>query len=97
MLHAKNEHGWLTIGLSGHQPSLGEPYISTGSLYLCLCGLLPLGLPPDNEFWSSAPADWSSKKIWAGQDAGCDHALSEDKHPTLGGINSSASSEQRTV
>ena len=57
MLHAKNEHGWLTIGLSGHQPSLGEPYISTGSLYLCLCGLLPLGLPPDNEFWSSTPVD----------------------------------------
>ena len=54
--------GWLTIGLCGHQPSLGEPYVSTGSLYLCLCGLLPLGLPPDNEFWSSAPADWSSKK-----------------------------------
>ena len=41
-----DERGWLTIGLCGHQPSLGEPYISTGSLYVCLCGLLPLGLPP---------------------------------------------------
>jgi hypothetical protein len=90
-----DQQGWLTIGLCGHQPSLGEPYVSTGSLYLCLCGLLPLGLPPDNEFWSSAPADWSSRKIWAGQDAACDHALSETKSPTLGGINSSASSEQR--
>jgi hypothetical protein len=90
-----DERGWLTIGLCGHQPSLGEPYISTGSLYLCLCGLLPLGLPPNDKFWNSAPAGWSSRKIWAGQDAACDHALSETKSPTLGGINSSASSEQR--
>jgi hypothetical protein len=26
--------GWLQIGLAGHQPGLGETYISTGSLYL---------------------------------------------------------------
>lgn len=60
--------GWLTIGLSGHQPSIGESYISTGSLYLCAVGLLPMGLPPRDEFWSAPPADWTSRKIWAGQD-----------------------------
>ena len=27
--------GWLRIGLCGHQPGIGETYISTGSLYLC--------------------------------------------------------------
>jgi len=90
-----DERGWLTIGLCGHQPSLGEPYISTGSLYLCLCGLLPLGLPPDDEFWSSAPADWSSRKIWAGQDAAMDHALSEEKRPAMSDLDSSASPEHR--
>ena len=26
--------GWLRIGLAGHQPGIGERYISTGSLYL---------------------------------------------------------------
>ena len=36
--------GWLRIGFCGHQPGVGETYISTGSLYLCAVGLLPLGL-----------------------------------------------------
>jgi len=27
--------GWLRIGFCGHQPGIGESYISTGSLYLC--------------------------------------------------------------
>jgi hypothetical protein len=38
-------NGWLTVGFSGHQPSVAEPYISTGSTSLCSVGLLPLGLP----------------------------------------------------
>ncbi len=46
------DRGWLTIGLCGHQPHLGEPYISTGSLYLCATALLPLGLPPSHPFWT---------------------------------------------
>ncbi len=37
--------GWLQIGLCGHQPAIGETYISTGSLYLCTVAFLPLGLP----------------------------------------------------
>lgn len=67
--------GWLTIGFCGHQPKIGERYISTGSVYLCAVGLLPLGLPPDDEFWKSAPADWTSRKIWAGQNLDADHAI----------------------
>ena len=35
-----------TPGFCGYQPPLAEGYISTGSLYLCSAGLLPLGLPP---------------------------------------------------
>ena len=67
--------GWLRIGFSGHQPRLGERYISTGSLYLCAVGLLPLGLPPEDEFWTAAPEDWTSRRIWAGEDLGADRAL----------------------
>ncbi len=66
--------GWLRIGLSGSQPGLGEGYISTGSLYLCATAFLPLGLPPADSFWSSPPQNWTSKRIWSGQDAPLDHA-----------------------
>lgn len=67
--------GWLTIGFCGHQPNIGERYISTGSLYLCAVGLLPLGLPPDDAFWTAPPADWTAKKIWSGQNVHADHAI----------------------
>jgi len=70
-----DEKGWLSIGFSGHQPGAGESYISTGSLYLCTAGLLPLGLPPSDPFWSNPPVDWTSKKIWKGEDFRADHAL----------------------
>jgi len=70
-----DEKGWLRIGFCGHQPNIGEGYISTGSLYLCSVGLLPLGLPPSDPFWTDAPAEWSSKKIWSGKDTPADHAV----------------------
>jgi hypothetical protein len=70
-----DEKGWLRIGLAGHQPGLGEPYISTGSLYLCTAAFLPLGLPAENRFWSGAAAPWSSVKVWQGADVRADHAL----------------------
>ena len=66
--------GWLQIGLAGHQPGLGEGYISTGSLYLCSAAWLPLGLPPADAFWSQPPARWTQQKIWSGEDAKNDHA-----------------------
>lgn len=68
-------NGWLHIGFCGHQPSLGERYISTGSLYLTLCGFPPLGLPESDPFWSEPDADWTSKRVWNGEKVGCDHAL----------------------
>jgi len=70
-----DKDGWLTIGFCGHQPSLGERYISTGSLYLCAVGLLPLGLPVTDDFWSGTQTEWTAKRIWSGQDMAADHAL----------------------
>ncbi len=66
--------GWLRIGFCGHQPHLAESYISTGSLYLCSVALLPLGLPPTDVFWTGAAEDWTSLRIWSGQDSPADHA-----------------------
>ena len=70
-----DDRGWLTIGFCGHQPALGERYISTGSLYLCATGLVPLGLPSDDDFWAAGPTDWTAKRIWSGQNMPADRAL----------------------
>jgi hypothetical protein len=67
--------GWLQIGFCGHQPGIGESYISTGSLYLCSVGLLPLGLGPGEEFWSAPPQPWTAARAWSGQACPIDHAL----------------------
>jgi hypothetical protein len=73
-----DKNGWLTIGFCGHQPGIGEHYISTGSLYLCTLAFLPLGLPPSDEFWASEGVDWTSKKAYAGKEFPIDKALSGD-------------------
>ena len=67
--------GWLRIGFCGHQPGIGETYISTGSLYLCAAAFLPLGLPASDDFWSSPPQPWTAARAWAGQSFPIDHAL----------------------
>jgi len=73
--HTFDDDGWLRIGFCGHQPDVGEPYISTGSLYLCAVALLPLGLPAADDFWSRAPQPWTSAKAWSGEAFPIDHAL----------------------
>jgi hypothetical protein len=69
--------GWLRIGFCGHQPEVGETYISTGSLYLCAMGLLPLGLAPTDEFWAAPPQPWTSARAWSGQPFPIDRALTQ--------------------
>jgi hypothetical protein len=73
-----DDSGWLRIGFCGHQPTLAEGYISTGSLYLCSAALLPLGLPESNPFWKNPAARWTSQRLWAGESLPPDHAMSED-------------------
>jgi hypothetical protein len=68
-------NGWVTVGFCGHQPHLGESYISTGSLYLCASVFLPLGLRPADPFWRAPGEDWTSRRIWRGEDAPADHAI----------------------
>lgn len=67
--------GWLTIGFCGHQPGVGEPYISTGSLYLCSVALLPLGLHWSDPFWSAPDTPFTQQRAWSGQPFAIDHAL----------------------
>lgn len=70
-----DENGWLRVGVCGHQPGLGERYISTGSLYLCTAVFLPLGLPESDPFWSAPDAEWTMKALWRGVDHTCQKAL----------------------
>lgn len=70
-----DSNGWLTIGFCGHQPDIAETYISTGSVYLCSVGLLALGLSADDPFWADNAEDWTSKKIWNGENLPNDHAI----------------------
>src|SRR5262249_43480675 len=67
--------GWLRIGFCGHQPGVGENYISTGSLYLCGAGLVALGLDATDPFWSAPPQPWTSVRAWSGQAFPIDRAL----------------------
>lgn len=81
-------NGWLQIGFCGHQPALGEGYISTGSLYLCSAGLLPLGLPVTAGFWSAPAERWTSQRLWSGENVAADHALNDARQvdvPVLNG------------
>ncbi|MES2777352.1 MAG: DUF2264 domain-containing protein [Bacteroidota bacterium] len=71
--------GWLNIGVFGNQPNMAEYYITTGSLYLCSVGLLPLGLPANDPFWTGKAEDWTSKKLWKGINLTADHAYTEKK------------------
>lgn len=66
--------GWLRVGIAGYQPAVRESYISTGSLYLCLNGLLHLGLPANDPLWASPAKDWTQKRLWAGENVPSDHA-----------------------
>ena len=72
---AFDANGWLTIGFCGHQPGVGETYISTGSLYLCSVALLPLGLPSSDPFWSTSDVPFTQQRAWSGQAFPIDHAL----------------------
>jgi hypothetical protein len=72
-------NGWLQVGAVGHQPSIREGYISTGSLYLCLCGLVELGLPAHDPFWTAPAEPWTQKRIWSGMDVPADHAYHDKK------------------
>lgn len=60
--------GFLTIGFTRHQPSLGDIYSNAGSMYIASEGLLALGLPPTDPYWTAPPQSWTMRKAYAGED-----------------------------
>jgi hypothetical protein len=67
-------NGWLSIGLYGAQPNIGDFYNNQGSPYLATAIFLPLGLSDKDPFWADPPEKWSAQKIWGGMDFPNDHA-----------------------
>ncbi len=72
-----NEHGFLNVGFVGRGEGIGERYIASASCYLCLHGLWPLGLPPEDPFWAGPNTPWTTRRLWAGEDVPADHALDD--------------------
>ncbi len=67
--------GFLRIGVCGSQPDMGEGYISTGSLYLCMAVFLPLGLPAEDPFWADPDEMWTQAKMWSGLPMQAGHSI----------------------
>lgn len=70
-----DKDGWLRIGFAGSQIGMSESYINNGSTYLCSMGLLALGLPASDPFWSAPYTEWTNLKAWNGIDVSADKAL----------------------
>ncbi len=69
------KNGWLTIGLYGDQPGIGDVYNNQGSPYICTNIFLPLGLPDTDPFWANPAAKWTAQKVWSGEDFPKDHSV----------------------
>lgn len=59
-----NDKGFLTLGFAGHQPELADWYSNSGSMYITSEGLLMLGLPASDSFWTSPAEDWTQKQAF---------------------------------
>jgi hypothetical protein len=68
--------GWMSIGLCGEQPALGESYIGTASVYLASFVFPALGLPETDPFWAAADLPWTQVRLWQlSENLPADHAL----------------------
>ena len=66
---------WLSAGVNGHQPGMMNPYGDTGALYLICLGLVQLGLPATDPFWTDPAMACTQAQIWTeGKDIGLDEA-----------------------
>ena len=70
-----DQNGWLRLGVVGFQPGVRETYNASGSLYICLLGLVHLGLPADDRYWTDPPVPWTQQRIWSGADVPRDRSL----------------------
>lgn len=63
-----NADGFLTIGFTRHQPSLGDIYSNAGSMYIASESLIALGLPANDSYWTAPALPWTMRLAYSGQD-----------------------------
>lgn len=61
-------NGFLTIGFTRHQPSLGDWYSNAGSMYIASESLIALGLPANDSYWTVPALPWTLRLAYSGQD-----------------------------
>ncbi|HEU5066701.1 MAG TPA: DUF2264 domain-containing protein [Sphingomicrobium sp.] len=71
-----DSRGFLTIGFTRAQPSLGDWYSDTGSMYIASESLVALGLPPNAPFWTLPGEPWTMRLAYSGQDFPKDYPVS---------------------
>ena len=74
-----DKDGWLTIGVCGDQPELGDTYLSTPCVYLTSLVYLPLGLPAEDSFWRAPAEPWTGCRAFAGEAFPIDTFLKKPK------------------
>ncbi len=67
--------GFLTIGFTRAQPTLGDIYSNAGSMYIASEGLVALGLPARDPYWSAPAMPWTMLRAYSGQDFRKDYAV----------------------
>lgn len=71
-----DDRGFMTIGFTRHQPTLGDWYSNAGSMYIASESLIALGLPADHGFWTAPPQPWTMRRAYSGQDFRKDYPVS---------------------
>lgn len=70
-----DSEGFLTIGFARHQPSLGDVYSNSGSMYIASESLLALGLPATDAYWTAPAGVWTMLAAYGGRDFPKDHFI----------------------
>ncbi len=70
-----DDRGFLTIGFTRQQPTLGDIYSNAGSMYIASEGLVALGLPATDAYWTAQAQPWTMRRAYAGMDFRKDYAV----------------------
>jgi hypothetical protein len=68
--------GFLTIGFTRAQPSLGDWYSNAGSMYIASESLVALGLPAEAPYWTLPGEPWTMRLAYSGRDFPKDYPVS---------------------
>lgn len=71
-----NAQGYMTIGFTRAQPSLGDWYSNAGSMYIASEGLIALGLPASDTYWTAPAKPWTMRRAYSGEDFRKDYPVS---------------------